>query len=87
MIHIRYKNNFKFLSFIDPMEIFSDLFKKYDNDNSGFIDFNEFQEFCKGMALYMDTDKMLLLFSNADKDGDSQLDLSEFQRAIIYVKL
>ena len=72
---------------IDPTEIFSDIFKKYDTDHSGYIDFNEFEEFCKSMGLYMDKDKMQRIYSKADLDNDYQLDMQEFQYSIILMKV
>ena len=39
------------------------------------------------MGLYLDNDRMLRLFSNADRDHDLQLDLRQFQYAIVLLKL
>ena len=39
------------------------------------------------MGFYLDNDKMLRLFSNADRDNDSQLNLREFQYAVVILKL
>ena len=54
---------------------------------SGYIDFNGFWDFTKSMGLYLDNDRMLRLFSNADRDHDLQLDLRQFQYAIVLLKL
>ena len=35
----------------------------------------------------MDKDKMLRLFSRADRDNDLQLDMQEFQYSIILMKI
>ena len=39
------------------------------------------------MGFYLDNDKTLRLFSKADRDNDSQLDLREFQYAVVLLKL
>ena len=54
---------------------------------SGQIDFNEFWEFSKNLGFHLDKDKLLRLFSNADRDNDAQLSLREFQFAVVLLKI
>ena len=67
--------------------IFADKFARFDADNSGFVDYNEFLELCQYMGLHMDKEKTLKLFSAADHDNDNHLDLREFQLAMVFLKL
>ena len=67
--------------------IFADMFQRFNADNSGFIDYNEFWELCRYMGLLMDKEKTLRLFSAADRDHDNRLELREFQIAMILLKL
>ena len=67
--------------------VFADMFRRFDVDNSGFVDYNEFWELCRYMGLQMDKEKSLKLFSAADRDHDNQLELREFQFAMVLLKL
>ena len=67
--------------------IFADMFRRFDVDNSGFVDYNEFWELCRYMGLHMDKEKSLKLFSAADWNHDNQLELHEFQFAMVFLKL
>ena len=67
--------------------IFADLFARFDENNNGFINYNEFCELCRYMGLHMDKEKTLRLFSAADRDHDNLLDLREFQLAMGLLKL
>ena len=63
------------------------MFARFDADNSGFVDYNEFLELCQYMGLHMDKEKALKLFSAADRDHDNHLELHEFQFAMVLLKL
>ena len=67
--------------------IFSDMFRRFDVDNSGFIDFNEYWELTRYMGLKLDKERTLKLFATADRDNDNKLDLREFQVAMLLIKL
>lgn len=59
------------------------LFKYFDNDNSGTIDFNEFTELCKFMGLFLSKETRLKLFAQADKDGTNLIELDEFKGTMV----
>jgi hypothetical protein len=67
--------------------LFGDMFKQFDKDRSGYIDYNEFCEMCKYMGLFLDKEKSLKLFSMADRSNNNQIELSEFKYAMALLKL
>ena len=71
----------------EPNLIFANYFQRFDVDNSGFVEYDEFCELCRSMGLIMDKERTLKLFSSADRDRDNKLDLKEFQYAIVLLKL
>jgi len=62
------------------------LFKMFDKDSSGFIDFTEFGELCKYMGLFLNKEALLVLFSEADKSGNNQIEFDEFTHAMLILK-
>jgi len=76
------------LSSLDPDKlVFGDMFKQFDVDRSGYIDYNEFCELCKYMGLFLDKEKSLKLFSMADKSNNNQIEMNEFKYAMALLKL
>jgi hypothetical protein len=62
--------------------ILKKLFKEFDANQSGFIDFNEFQEMTKSMGLFLKKDDLVKLFAQADKKGNGGLNFDQFKFAI-----
>ena len=76
------------LSSLDPSKLmFGDIFKKFDKDRSGYIDYNEFCELTKYMGLFLDKEESLKLFSMADRNNNNQIELREFKYAMALLKL
>ena len=76
------------LSSLNPDKlVFGDMFKQFDVDRSGYIDYNEFCELCKYMGLFLDKEKSLKLFSMADKSNNNQIEMNEFKYAMALLKL
>lgn len=76
------------LSSLDPGKlVFGDIFKQFDKDKSGYIDYNEFCELCKYMGLFLDKEESLKLFSMADRNNNNQIDMREFKYAMALLKL
>ena len=76
------------LSGLNPDKLlFGDMFKQFDKDRSGFIDYNEFCELTKYMGLFLDKEKSLKLFSIADLNNNNQIEFGEFKRAMTLLKL
>ena len=67
--------------------VFSDMFRRFDVDNNGFINFNKYWELTRYMGLQLDKERTLKLFATADRDNDNKLDLREFQVAMLLIKL
>ncbi len=61
------------------------FFKKYDKDNSGFLDrkelrlaLNELNKFFKEIGLGLTIDELEDMMNKADKNGDGRVDYNEF---------
>jgi hypothetical protein len=58
------------------------LFREFDHDQSGYIDFNEFTEMTKSMGLFLKKDELVKLFATVDRKGVGQIGYDQFQNAI-----
>lgn len=64
----------------------ADLFAMFDADGSGYVDYNEFQELCKYMGLFLNNEAMIDLFAKADSSGNNQIEYKEFRHALDVLK-
>jgi len=68
-----------------PMDLFR-AFQKFDTDQSGVIDFDEFVHVCDNVGLgqgTLDNGEMRLLFKQADKDQSGSVDFAEFLKVVV----
>jgi len=76
------------LSSLDPNKlVFGDIFKQFDKDRSGYLDYNEFCELTKYMGLFLDKEESLKLFSMADTSNNNQIEMREFKNAMALLKM
>ena len=54
------------------------LFKTFDLDNSGAIDFDEFSKMLPQLGIYLSEAQALKFFSSIDQDGSGEIDQEEF---------
>ena len=64
---------------------FEELYRKYDKNNDGSIEFKEYQNFITDMLISMGRTKvqsqlLLTYFQRADKDDSGQIDKEEFKK-------
>ena len=64
---------------------FEELYRKYDKNNDGSIEFKEYQNFITDMLISMgrtkvQTQLLLTYFQRADKDDSGQIDKEEFKK-------
>jgi Ca2+-binding EF-hand superfamily protein len=59
-----------------------DLFKKFDTDNSGTIDYDEFVALLPKLGVKMTEAKALKYFRVCDQDGSGNIDIEEFKLAL-----
>jgi Ca2+-binding EF-hand superfamily protein len=52
----------------------SNLFKLFDKDQSGSLDFDQFTDMCKYMGLFLTREQRLKLFSQADESGNGAIE-------------
>ena len=67
---------------------FEELYRKYDKNNDGSIEFKEYQNFITDMLISMGRTKvqsqlLLTYFQRADKDDSGQIDKEEFKKELI----
>ena len=67
--------------------LYKDLFNMFDKDMSGYIDYSEFCDLCKYMGLHLDQEHSLKLFAMADTDQNNCIEVWEFQKAMLLIKL
>jgi hypothetical protein len=58
------------------------LFREFDHDQSGYIDFNEFTEMTKSMGLFIKTDELVKLYATVDRKGVGQIGYDQFKECI-----
>ncbi len=63
-----------------------DMFKMFDKDRSGSLDFDEFCELCKYMGLFLNRETLLQLYAEADENDNNNIEFEEFQLAINLLK-
>jgi Ca2+-binding EF-hand superfamily protein len=63
------------------------LFKMFDKDQSGYIDFHEFTEMCKYLGLFLTREKRIKLFSEADQRNNGQIDFDGKLTHLIFYSL
>ena len=56
-----------------------ELFNEFDEDQSGKIDSNEFQNLAFGLGVVLDQSEVALVITKIDQDGDGLVDLREFK--------
>ena len=57
------------------------VFKEFDTDGSGFIDYDEFQNMVTALGFNISSAKALKYFRHIDEDGSGEIDLDEFRVA------
>lgn len=62
------------------------MFKRFDADESGSIDYHEFQEVMRHMNLSISGNKAVQLFAQVDTDASGVLDFNEFHKAVQLLK-
>ena len=62
------------------------IFNMLDEDASGELDFDEFQEALKYYGLRMTKERQLEIFSQFDADGNTRLSINEFYKAIRHIR-
>ena len=59
-----------------------DVFKRFDKDESGFIDYDEFVQMLPELGIKMTEAKALKYFRVCDSDGSGEIDVDEFKVAL-----
>eukprot|EP00415_Alexandrium_ostenfeldii_P000230 UN0230 len=60
----------------------SDVFKRYDRDDSGEVDASELQDMLLSLGMKANDDEVIRLMSEADLDGSETITLDEFRRMV-----
>ena len=55
-----------------------EMFKMFDKDKSGSLDFTEFCELCKYMGLFLNRETLLQLYAEADENDNNSIEFEEF---------
>ena len=62
------------------------MFKTFDKDRSGMLDFDEFCELCKYMGLFLNRETLLQLYAEADENNNNHIEFDEFAHSIDVLK-
>ncbi|CAM9344623.1 unnamed protein product [Hapterophycus canaliculatus] len=62
-----------------------EVFKRFDTDGSGLIDFDEFRAMLPQLGINITMPKALRYFRMSDPDGSGEIDLEEFKVALFAV--
>jgi len=56
------------------------LFAQFDNDRSGSLDFDQFQDMLRYLNINLSQEKIVEIFNKVDTDGDKALTYNEFEK-------
>ena len=59
-----------------------EVFRQFDTDSSGFLDFDEFTAACATMGLRLSADELQTLFDDFDQDGGGDISFDEFRHMV-----
>jgi Ca2+-binding EF-hand superfamily protein len=59
--------------------VFERIYKKYDANNDGKINRQEFQKICYELGHFLSEDELTIAFALVDSDGSGQIEKSEFK--------
>ncbi len=63
-----------------------EMFKLFDKDKGGTLDFGEFCELCKYMGLFLTRETLLQLYAEADENDNNSIEFDEFVLSINILK-
>jgi hypothetical protein len=66
-------------TYISNLDLFK-IFKKYDRNMNGFLDFDEYMDCLTDQSLNLSKHEVVSLSLIADTDGDGQIDYEEFMK-------
>jgi hypothetical protein len=66
--------------------IYRVLFEHFDDDKSGYIDYEDFWEIFKYMGLYIGKERTIKLFAKTDENNNGTMEFDEFEYAMSQLK-
>ncbi|CAD8095363.1 unnamed protein product [Paramecium sonneborni] len=61
-----------------------DIFKNFDKDQQGDLDFDEFTKLCRTVAPALKNEEIQVVFNKFDKNNDKKISFDEFKRELSY---